>query len=165
MDTVVVVSILLTTFVSLFATVFGVYSLARLLWSEVESVWIGSGIRVVSAPGGAFLTFLGLYWLIPVIITFVSQPVAEPTAAGLPERLPERSPLVTSWFIVGMILSVVLCVAGIVAAFKLNRPGRSSEKVQVDKLFSISSTGGALGFVFAGIALFIVCGWVALSLQ
>lgn len=65
--------------------------------------------------------------------------------------------LLTAYLIAGLLLAIALCGAGIYGAVIGRSTYGSENKINILGLFSISSSGGALGFVFSGIALFVVC--------
>jgi len=65
--------------------------------------------------------------------------------------------LLAVYLIAGLLIAVALCGVGTHAAITGRRISGAENRLSVLRLFSISSRGGALGLIFAGMAMFALC--------
>jgi hypothetical protein len=65
--------------------------------------------------------------------------------------------LLTVYLIAGLLIAVTLCGVGVYSAITGRRVTGAENRLSVLGLFSISSRGGVLGLIFAGIAIFALC--------
>ena len=65
--------------------------------------------------------------------------------------------LLTVYLVAGLLIAATLCGVGMYAAITGRRVSGAENRLNVLGLFSISSSGGVLGLIFAGMAVFTLC--------
>jgi hypothetical protein len=65
--------------------------------------------------------------------------------------------LLTVYLVAGLLIAATLCGVGMYAAITGRRVSGAENRLNLLGLFSISSSGGVLGLIFAGIATFALC--------
>jgi hypothetical protein len=65
--------------------------------------------------------------------------------------------LLTVYLVAGLLIAATLCGVGMYAAITGRRVSGAENTLSVLRLVSISSRGGALGLIFAGMAMFGLC--------
>ena len=65
--------------------------------------------------------------------------------------------LLAVYFVAGLSTAVMLCSAGIYAAISGRNSFGAEDQMKILGFLWISSRGGALGLIFAGISLFALC--------